>query len=120
MGGRTNRAHDAKARAREARSAMLADRQAQDERIEDGMAAALLAIEDRTAAQAQVEREERTLAAALQRLSLESVAIRDIMTMTGLGEKYVTRLLRMNLDGDAVAEAGVLVEAGVEVGRAAG
>jgi hypothetical protein len=106
---------------------MLADRQAQDERIEDAMAAALLAIEDRTAAQAQVEREERTLAAALQRLSLESVAIRDVMTMTGLGEKYVTRLLRMNLDADgdadtdadADAEAGVRVEAGVEVGRAA-
>ena len=120
MASRTNRAHDAKARAREARSAMLADRQAQDERIEDAVAAALLAIEDRAAAQAQAEQDERTLAAALQRLNQESVAIRDIMTMTGLGEKYVTRLLRTNLDGDGDGQAGVLVEAGVEVGRAAG
>jgi hypothetical protein len=76
---------------------MLADRQAQDDRIEDAMAAALLASEDRAAAQAQVEQEERVLAAALQRLSQESVAVRDIMTMTGLGEKYVTRLLRLQL-----------------------
>jgi hypothetical protein len=108
MGSRTNRAHDAKARAREARAAMLADRQAQDERIENAMTAALLAMDDRAAAQVQVEREERTLAAALQRLSLESVSVRDIMTMTGLGEKYVTRLLRMNLDADAEADPEVL------------
>ena len=58
------------------------------------------------------------LAAALQRLSLESVAVRDIMTMTGLGEKYVTRLLRTNLDADADADADAGLR--VEVGRAAG
>jgi len=128
MASRTNRAHDAKARAREARAAMLADRQAQDERIEDAMATALLAIEDRAAALGQVEQQERTLAAALQKLSLEGVTVRDTMTMTGLSEKYVTRLLRVQLDAatdadadaDADVEAGVLVEAGVEVGRAAG
>jgi hypothetical protein len=97
---------------------MLADRQAQDERIEDAMAAALLAIEDRAAAQAQVEQEERVLAAALQRLSLESVAVRDIMTMTGLGEKFVTRLLRLQLAAADEAEAGVRVEVGAETGRA--
>jgi hypothetical protein len=84
---------------------MLSERQAQDERIENAMAAALLAIEDRAAAQAQVEQEERTLAAALQRLSLESVTVRDIMTLAGLGEKYVTRLLRMRLDADANADS---------------
>ena len=92
------------------------------------MATALLAVEDRAAAQAQVEQQERTLAAGLQKLSLEGVTVRDTMTMTGLGEKYVTRLLRMQLDGatdtdadaDADVEAGVLVEARVEVGRAAG
>jgi hypothetical protein len=88
---RSNRAHDAKARAREARAVMLAERQAQDERIEHAMASALLAIEDRDAAQAEVERQERTLAAALQKLNLESVTVRDTMTMTGLSEKYVTR-----------------------------
>lgn len=85
MASRTNRAYDARARAREARAVMLAERQAQDERIEDAMAAALLAVEDRAAAIAQVEQQERTLAAAVQRLSLESVPVRDIMTMTGLG-----------------------------------
>jgi hypothetical protein len=95
---RSNRTHDAKARARQARAVMLAKRQAQDDRIEDAMTSALLAIEDRDAAQAAVERQERTLAAALQKLNLESVTVRDTMTMTGLSEKYVTRLLRMQLD----------------------
>jgi hypothetical protein len=76
---------------------MLLERQAQDERIEDAMASALLAMEDRTAALAQAEREERTLAAALQRLSQESVTARDIVAMTGLTENYVTRMLRMQL-----------------------
>ena len=104
MGSRINRAHDAKARAREARAAMLQDRQAQDARIEEAVAAALLAMEDRAAALAQAEQEERTLASALQRLGRESVAVRDIMTMTGLGEKHVTRLLRTKLDADADAE----------------
>jgi hypothetical protein len=95
---RSNRAYDAKARAREARAVMLAKRQAQDERIEDATASALLAIEDRDAAQAEVEQQERTLAAALQKLNQESVTVRDTMTMTGLSEKYVTRLLRLQLD----------------------
>jgi hypothetical protein len=95
---RSNRAYDAKARAREARAVMLAKRHAQDERIEDAMATALLAIEDRDAAQAEVEHQERTLAAGLQKLNLESVTVRDTMRMTGLSEKYVTRLLRLQLD----------------------
>ena len=56
MGSRTNRAHDARARAREARAVMLAERHAQDERIEGAVAAALLAIEDRAAALAEAER----------------------------------------------------------------
>ncbi len=41
---------DARARAREARLTLLADRNAQDERIEAAVAAALLAWEDRTTA----------------------------------------------------------------------
>jgi hypothetical protein len=98
MAATRNRAHDAKARARQARAAVLANRQAQDERIEDAAAVALLAIEDRAAAQAEAEHQERTLAAALQKLSLEGVIVRDTMTMTGLSEKYVTRLLRMQLN----------------------
>jgi hypothetical protein len=67
-------------------------------RIEVAVAAALLAIEDRAAAQAEAEQQERNLAAALQRLGLESVTIRDTMTMTGLSEKYVTWLLRVQID----------------------
>ena len=116
MGSRITRAHDAKARAREARAAVLQAREAQDARIEEAMVAALLAMEDRAAALAQAEQEERTLASALQRLSQESVAVRDIMTMTGLGEKYVTRLLRMKLESTVEAKVGIRVE----VGRAAG
>ena len=108
MGSRTNRAYDARARARQAQAGLMQERQAQDERIEDAVAAALLAIEDRTAALAQAEQEERTLAVALQRLGHEGVIARDIVTMTGLTENYVTRLVRMKL------------KAGVEVDRAAG
>ena len=116
MGSRTNRAHDAKARAREARAVMLAERQAQDERIEDAVAAALLAIEDKAAALAQADQQERTLAAALQRLGRESVGVRDIVTMTGLTETHVTRLLRTKLDAQPDAEA----ELAVGADRAAG
>jgi len=46
---------DARARAREARLTLLADRNAQDERIEAAVAAALLGWEDRTAAAGKVE-----------------------------------------------------------------
>jgi hypothetical protein len=115
MGSRTNRAHDAKARAREARAVMLAERQAQDERIERAVADTLLAIEDKAAALAQAEQEERTLAAALQRLGREAVSVRDIVAMTGLTETHVTRLLRTKLDAKATAEA----TAGAGVDRAA-
>ena len=103
MGSRTNRAYDAKARAREARSALLENRQAQDERIEDAVAAALLAIEDQAAALAQAQEQERTLAAALHLLGQESVNARDIATMTGLTETHVTRLLKMKLEVDRAA-----------------
>ena len=116
MGNRTNRAHDAKARAREARAVMLADRQAQDERIEDAVAAALLAIEDKAAALAEADQQERALAAALQRLGRERVGVGDIVTMIGLTETHVTRLLRTKLDARPYAEA----EFGVGADRAAG
>ncbi len=103
MGSRTNRAHDAKARAREARTVMLQDRQAQDERIEDAVAAALLAIEDHAAALAQAAQDERTLASALQLMSQERVTAVDAATMTGLSETYVTRLLKIKLKADRAA-----------------
>ena len=104
MAVRSNRAHDARARAREARAVMLQERQEQDARIEDAVAAALLAIEDRADALGRADQEERNLAAALQRLGPEGVTVRDIMTMTGLSEKTVTRLVRMRLDGDPAVD----------------
>ena len=86
---------------------MLVERLAQDDRIEGAVAAALLAIEDKAAALAQAEQEERTLAGALQRLGREPVSVRDIVAMTGLTVTHVTRLLRTKLDAEATAEAGV-------------
>jgi hypothetical protein len=67
------------------------------------VAAALLAIEERAAALAQAEQEERTLAAALQRLGGERVNAGDITAMIGLSETSVTRLLRMKLETDRAA-----------------
>jgi hypothetical protein len=95
---------------------MLAERRAQDDRIEDAVAAALLAIEDRAAALAEADHQERALAAALQRLGRERVGVGDIVTMTGLTETHVIRLLRTKLDAQPGAEA----ELGVGADRAAG
>ena len=113
MGSRTNRAHDAKARAREARAVMLAERQAQDNRIEDAVAAALLAIEDKAVALAEADRQERALAATVQLLGGERVGVGDIVTMTGLTETHVTRLLRAKLD--AQPDAGADPEVGTDL-----
>ncbi len=83
MGSRTSRAHDAKARHVKARAVMLAERQAQDERIEGAVAAALLAIEDKCCRTgSRPSGRSGPWAAALQRLNRESVGVRDIMTMT--------------------------------------
>jgi hypothetical protein len=57
---------------------------------------------------------ERNLAAALQRLGLESVTIRDTMTMTGLSEKYVTRLLRVPLDAATDGDTDDNTSAGID------
>jgi hypothetical protein len=69
MGRTATRAQDARARAREARWAFLEERNAQDARIEEATIAALLALEDRSAAQ-------RGIAAALQQLSAEKLRVR--------------------------------------------
>jgi len=61
-----NRAQAARLRAREARLALLVDRNAQDERIEDAVAAVLLAWEARTAAAVQVEQAEGDVATGLR------------------------------------------------------
>lgn len=86
---------DARARAREARLTLLADRNAQDERIEAAVAAALLAWEDRTAAAGKVEEAERDTAAGLALLSREKVSVRDMATLTGIGESVCSRLLKL-------------------------
>jgi hypothetical protein len=86
---------DARARAREARLTLLADRNAQDERIEAAVAAALLAWEDHTTAAGKVEDAERDTAAGLALLRREKVSVRDMATLTGIGESVCSRLLKM-------------------------
>ncbi len=98
MGRTATRAQEAKSRAREARLALLAERNAQDERIEDAVAAVLLAWEDRAAGLAQVEQAERDAAAALGRLGREKVPVRDMATLTGVGETVCARLLKLPLE----------------------
>ncbi len=86
---------DARARARAARLTLLADRNAQDERIEAAVAAALLAWQDRTAAAGKVEEAERDTAAGFALLRREKVSARDMATLTGIGESVCSRLLKM-------------------------
>jgi len=104
------KAQEAKARARTARLKLLVERTAQDERIEDAAAAALLAWQDRTAGQAQVDQAERTAAAALVRLGQEKVLVREMAALTGIGESACARLLRVpaasqDAPGDVAGEA---------------
>lgn len=86
---------DARARARQARLLLLADRNAQDERIEAAGAAALLAWQDRTTAAGKVEDAERDTAAGLALLRREKVSVRDMATLTGIGQSVCSRLLKM-------------------------
>jgi len=86
---------DARARAREARLTLLADRNAQDERIEAAVAAALLGWEDRTAAAGKVEVAEQDTAAGLALLRREKVSVRDMATLTGIRQSVCIRLLKM-------------------------
>jgi len=93
--GRTgNRAQAARLRAREARLAMMVERNAQDQRIEDAVAAVLLAWEGRAAAAAQVEQAEDDVTTGLVSLSKEKVPVRDMAAMTGIEEAVCVRLLR--------------------------
>ena len=95
MGRTSIKAQEAKARARTARLKLLVERTAQDQRIEDAAAVALLAWQDRTAAQAQVEKAERAVAAALVLLGREKVLVREMAALTGIGESACARLLRL-------------------------
>lgn len=110
MGRNATKSQQAKARAREARLAMLADRNAQDERIEDATARALLAWQDVTAARARLGETERETAAALAQLGQEKVPVKDMAVLTGIGEPECGRLLRLAVDsrksdGDGSADA---------------
>ena len=85
----------ARARARAARLLLLADRNAQDKRIEDGVAAVLLVWQKRSSAQAQVEKAERAAGAGLRVLGREKVPVRDMATLTGIGQSVCSQLLKM-------------------------
>jgi hypothetical protein len=99
MGRTATRAQEAKSRAREARLTLLVERSAQDQRIEDAVAAALLAADDRAAGLAQVEQAERDAATALLRLSREKVPMRDMASLTGMTEPVCARLLKLSVGG---------------------
>ena len=100
MGRTATKAQEARVRARAARVALLVERNAQDERIEEAVAAALLAWAERTAAAAQLEQAERDAAAALRRLGQERVPVRDMATLTGIGQPVCARLLRLAVAGE--------------------
>src|SRR4051812_46439358 len=93
-----NRAQDARARARASRVALLAERNAQDDRIEVAVAQALLAWEDRAAAIAKVDEAERQTGRMLEVLSREKVPVRDMAAMTGIGVSVCARLLKVAAD----------------------
>jgi hypothetical protein len=99
MGRTATRTQDARTRAREARWAFLTERSAQDARIEEATVAALLALEDRSAAQSMVEAAERAIAVALQQLASENLKVHDIAALIGLSEGESSRLLRMRANG---------------------
>ena len=100
------RAQDARARARAARLMILAERNAQGERIEDGVAAVLLAWQERTAAQAQVEKAEGAAGAGLRVLGREKVLVRDMAALTGLEPLVCQRLLRLPVEPEDGTPAG--------------
>ena len=111
MGRTATRAQDARARAREARWALLEARNAQDGRIEEATIAALLALEDRAAAQSNADAAERAIAAALQQLAGEKLRVQEIAVMTGLSEAECSRLLRTRANGTGAAATEAAVDA---------
>jgi hypothetical protein len=116
MGRTATRTQDARARAREARWAFLEERNAQDARIEEVTVAALLALEDRSAAQAMFDVAERAIAAALQQLAGEKLKVQNIAAFTGLSEGECSRLLRMRANGTNVSATDATKAAGDAAG----
>ena len=80
-------------------------RNARGERIEDAVAAGLLACQDRAMAAAQVEAAERDAAAALLQLGREKVSVRDMATLIGIGEPVCARLLKLRVKPHEGCEA---------------
>lgn len=95
MGQNATRAQQAKARVREARLALLVERQAQDERIEDATVATVLAWEDLAGARSAVERAELLVGRALAKLGREKVPVRDMVALTGIDKVECARLLKV-------------------------
>jgi hypothetical protein len=113
MGRTATRAQDARARAREARWALLEERNAQDARIEEATIAALLALEDRAAAQSNADAAERAIAAALQQLAGEKLRVQDIAVLAGLSEAECSRLLRTRANGTRAGATEAAVDGAV-------
>jgi len=95
MGRNATRAQQAKARVREARLVLLAERQAQDERIVEATVRTVLAWEDVVAAQARLDAAERLVGDALAALGREKVPVAQMVTLTGIGRPQCARLLRL-------------------------
>jgi hypothetical protein len=95
MGRNATRAQQAKARVREARLVLLAERQAQDERLEEATVRTVLAWEDVVAAQARLDAAERQVGDALAALGREKVPVAQMVTLTGIGRPQCARLLRL-------------------------
>lgn len=100
MGRNATRAQQAKARVREARLVLLAERQAKDERIEEATVRTVLAWEDLIAARTRLDAAERQVGDALAELAKEKVPLAQIVTLSGIGKPQCARLLRL-----AAAEA---------------
>ncbi len=79
MGRNATRAQQAKARVREARLVLLAERQAQDERIEEATVRTVLAWEDVVAAQTRLDAAERRVGDALAALGREKVPVAQMV-----------------------------------------
>jgi len=74
---------------------LLAERQAQDERIVEATVRAVLAWEDVMAARARLDAAERNVGDALAALAREKVPVAQIVTLTGIGKPQCLRLLRL-------------------------
>ncbi len=117
MGRNATRAQQAKARVREARLVLLAERQAQDERIEEATVRTVLAWEDVVAAQARLDAAERRVGDALAALGREKVPVAQIVTLTGIGKPQCARLLRLTAAEADEAPAGSEPPVDGDVGR---